>query len=161
MIYILVGLFIFLGVCFFFFRSPRPKIMPLEINKDNPTMIAAITNAKNSLDEFKKLLDLYPKEGHVKVPFLTNSGETEFLWGDVTKIMNSDLDIFLTTPPITHDGKMDRNVKYSLNDIVDWTVTVPDEKIKGGFTMKAMFEIYIDKYGELPEILLQEKNMYE
>ncbi|WFO17234.1 hypothetical protein M601_005790 [Cellulophaga baltica 4] len=94
MIYILVGLFIFLGVWFFFFRSPRPKIMPLEINKDNPTMIAAIKNAKNSLDEFKKLLDLYPKEGHVKVPFLTNSGETEFLWGDVTKIMNSDLDFF-------------------------------------------------------------------
>tara|TARA_R110000868_G_scaffold410573_1_gene699123 strand:+ start:101 stop:508 length:408 start_codon:yes stop_codon:yes gene_type:complete len=135
--------------------------MPLEVDKDDPTMIAAIKNAKNSLDEFKKSLNQYPKEGHVKVPFSTSSGETEFLWGDVTKLINNDLDVFLTTPPVTHEGKMDRNVKYDLNDIVDWTVTVPKEKIKGGFTMKAMFKIYEEKYGELPEILRKEKNLYE
>ncbi len=161
MSYILIGLLIFLCIWYFFFRTPRPKIMPLNIDKDDPTMLAAIQAAKNSLDEFKKLLAKHPKEGHAKVPFTTSSGETEFLWGAITGIQNDDLDIFLTTPPVTHEGKIDRNVKHNLNEIVDWTVTVPKEKIKGGFTMKAMFQIYEDQYGELPKTLLKEKSMYE
>ncbi len=135
--------------------------MPLEIERDNPKMINAIQNAKESLDKFKEYLNEHPKEGHVKVPFLTSSGETEFLWGDVTKLLENKLDVFLTTPPISHDGKMDRNIKCDLNDIVDWTVTVPNKKIKGGFTMKVMFEIYMEKYGKIPKILLEEKNKYE
>lgn len=159
--YVLIGFIIVIGIWYFFLQIPRPKIMPLEIDKDNPKMVNAIKNAKSNLEEFKKLLNLYPKEAQVKIPFLTSSGENEFIWGNVTKLIENELSIFLITPPISHDGIVNRHIKCDLNNIVDWIIRVPNKKFKGGYTMKVMFEIYKEEYGELPQLLLEEKSKYE
>ena len=142
-------------------RSPQPVIPPLGVDPDDPLMQDAIKRAQESLDEFAALWSQYPQQCHAKVPFTTSSGEQEFLWGEVRDLTQRTIQLFLTTPPVTHTGKVDRNKHYLLAEVVDWTVVMPDGKIKGGFTMIAMFQLYRQEYGELPKELVGEESLYE
>jgi uncharacterized protein YegJ (DUF2314 family) len=94
-----------------------------------------------------KLYEQDSKPAYVKIPFKTSSGVTEFLWAEVKAVNNTDVNIFLLTPPVTHTGQIDRNQTYRLDEIIDWGIFMDSGKIKGGHTMKVMFKIAREKWG--------------
>lgn len=156
---IVVGVILVLIIRRLFFYVPRPKFPPIGVDKDDPRMLEAYKTAKESIGDFIELYQVKPKDAQVKVPFLTSSGETEFLWAAVQRIDNGMVEVFLLTPPVTHSGKVDRNRTYKLDDLVDWAV-VSNGKIKGGYTMRAMFAIAKERLGKLPEALQKEEQKY-
>lgn len=162
MIELLIGGTFILGLVWWvFFRIPHPKIPPLTIDENDPLMIEAIKAAKESINEFVVLFNKYPDSSQVKVPFQTSTGRTEFLWAKVKEINDLNLTVFLLTPPVTHNGQLDRNQSYNIENIIDWVVFQENEKAKGGFTMRVMFKIAREKWGQLPENLLEEEKKYK
>jgi uncharacterized protein YegJ (DUF2314 family) len=147
-------------IWWFFFRIPRPKFPPLSVNENDPLMIEAIKSAKENINDFVELFRQHPNRSNVKVPFMTSSGEIEFLWAQAKEIKNPEIIVFLMTPPVTHTGQLNRTQTYLLTDIVDWVVYQSDGKAKGGYTMRVMFKIAKEKWGQLPPQLLEEEKKY-
>lgn len=158
---IIFGVIFIIVIYWFYFRIHRPEIPPLNIDENDPLMLKAINDSKSNIEEFKNLYSTNPNNAQVKIPFHSSTRQVEFLWGEVKKFENSRLDVFLLTPPVTHDGKLDRNQSYKLEDIIDWAFFMNDGKIKGGYTMKVMFEIARREWGELPDKLKLEEQKYE
>lgn len=157
---IILGTIIAGLIWWFFFRVPRPEIPPLTVDENDPLMIEAIKTGKGTIGDFVKLYGQESKNAQVKIPFKTSSGETEFLWAEVKAINDTDVDVFLLTPPVTHTGQVDRNQTYKLDDIIDWAIFLDNGKVKGGHTMKVMFKIAREKWEHLPDKLLEEEKKY-
>jgi uncharacterized protein YegJ (DUF2314 family) len=157
---IALAILVIVVIWWFFFRTPRPEISPLTVDKNEPLMIEAIQSAKESIDNFIDLFRQYPNDSQVKVPFITSSGKTEFLWAEAKGIKESEITVFLITPPVTHTEQVNRTQTYQLADIVDWVVFQNNGKAKGGYTMKVMFKIAKEKWGQLPPKLQEEEKKY-
>lgn len=160
-IIILLGILALALLWWFFIKVPRPEMTPLTIDENDPLMIEAIKNAKESIQEFIALFKVYPDSSQVKIPFQTSSGQTEFIWAQAKAINNSIVSLFLLTPPITHTGNVDRNQTCDLDNIIDWIVFQENGKAKGGYTMKVMFKVAREKWGQLPDKLIEEEKKYE
>lgn len=151
---------IVVGLIWWFYKIPQPEIPPLAVDENDPLMVQAINTSKETIDDFVKLYRQDSKKAQVKIPFMTSSGETEFLWAEVKSINDSNVDVFLLTPPVTHTGQVDRNQTYRLADLIDWVIFLDNGKVKGGHTMKVMFKIAREKWGHLPDKLLEEEKKY-
>lgn len=141
-------------------RRARPEVPPLNIDPDDPLMNEAMNKAREEIGEFCRLFGERPQDCHVKVPLITSAGELEYLWAEALKIEGDKIDVRLTTPPVTHTGKLERLQTFPLKEVVDWTVGRADGKIKGGFTMRVMFVRGREQWGDLPEKLKIEEAKY-
>jgi uncharacterized protein YegJ (DUF2314 family) len=144
-----------------FVAVPRPKYPPLEIGDDDPEMKAALMKAQETVTELRQLYAQHPKGALVKVPFLTSSGKTEYLAAEVLEIAGDDIKVRLSTPPVSHEGQVERLQTYPLGRIVDWVVVLPGDKRRGGFTMKVMLKKGREQWGSLPAGILEEEKKYE
>jgi uncharacterized protein YegJ (DUF2314 family) len=141
-------------------RSSSPAVPPLEIDQDDPEMVAARQHAKETIADFLSLYRQFPKGAAVKIPFVSSSGVTEFLFAEVDGVREEKLEVRLMTPPVTHTGRLDRFWTVPTTDIVDWVITMPDGKKNGGFTMRVMFKKGREKWGDLPKKLKEEELKY-
>ncbi|HMS70122.1 MAG TPA: DUF2314 domain-containing protein [Saprospiraceae bacterium] len=157
-----VTISILIGIIWWlFFRIPRPEFPPLSVDENDPLMIEAIKTAKQHLPDFIFLFDNNKSNFQVKVPFKSSTGQIEFLWAKPLRIVETNIEVRLLTPPVTHDGKVNRVQTYALNDLIDWAVFLENGKIKGGYTMRVMFKIAKEKWGQLPDNLKAEELKYE
>jgi uncharacterized protein YegJ (DUF2314 family) len=143
-----------------FFRSPRPRLMPLEIDPGDQLMQEAMKKARTTIEDFRRYLDSDHRSANVKVPFETSSGNTEFLWAEFLRFRGAQMEVRLTTPPVTHTGRVERLREYPVSDLVDWVVELPDGRYAGGYTMRVMFVKGREQWGMLPEELLKEEKKY-
>jgi uncharacterized protein YegJ (DUF2314 family) len=159
---ITISTFILIGIIWWlFFRIPRPEFPPLAVDENDPLMIEAIKTAKLHLPDFISLFDKNKSNSQVKVPFKSSTGQIEFLWAEPLRIIETNIEVSLLTPPVTHVGKVNRFQIYALNDLLDWAVSLENGKIKGGYTMRVMFKIAKEKWGQLPDNLKAEELKYE
>ena len=158
---ILVGVVVAVLVAWRFFASPRPTHPPLTIGDDDPEMKSAMAKAQDTVPEFRRLYAQYPDGALVKVPFITSSGKTEYLAAEVLEIAADDVRVRLSTPPVTHQGKVERLQTFPLKKIVDWVIVLPGDKREGGFTMRVMFKKAREQWGELPRDIAGEEKKYE
>lgn len=157
-----VTISILIGIIWWlFFRIPRPEFPPLSVDENDSLMIEAIKTAKQHLPDFIFLFDNNKSNSQVKVPFKSSTGQIEFLWAEPLRIVETNIEVRLLTPPVTHDGKVNRVQTYALNDLIDWAVFLENGKIKGGYTMRVMFKIAKEKWGQLPDNLKAEELKYE
>lgn len=144
------------------FISPRPEFMPLLTNPDDPLLKAAMDNAKNTLADFIDLFDKYPHNASIKLKFISNTDQTEYLWAEVkAKHDEESFAVILVTPPVTHRGHLDRNIICRNSDIVDWVISDNSKRIYGGFTERAMFDIARMKNIPLSKKLRERQSMYK
>jgi hypothetical protein len=144
-----------------FMAVPRPKYLPLAIGDDDPDMKAAMLKAQETIADFRQLYAQHPKDALVKVPFLTSSGKTEYLAAEVLELTGEDIEVRLSTPPVSHEGQVERLQTYPVGKIVDWVIVMPKDKRRGGFTMKVMFKKGREQWGELPPEIAAEEQKYE
>lgn len=143
-----------------FIGRNKPKYPPLEIDDDDPLMLEAIQQANSTIPSFLELLSKKHSEAQVKVPFTSSSGVVEHLWAEVLGAEGSVLELRYYTPPVTHEGKLDRVHKHNISEIEDWVVILEDGKIHGGFTQRVMFERGKEQWGELPPELAEQESRY-
>jgi uncharacterized protein YegJ (DUF2314 family) len=123
-------------------------------------MTDATSKAKETIFRFRELY-LNPHQGaYAKVPFVTSSGVTEYLWAEVLLLEDAGMEVRYQTPPVTHTGKLERVHKYPLTDIVDWMIQLPSGKYAGGYTMRVMFIRGREQWGRLPAELEAEEKKY-
>jgi uncharacterized protein YegJ (DUF2314 family) len=150
-----------LFVWFRFFYVARPEMPPLSIAPDDPLMNEAKHKARGSIPRFREL-QAQPNNGaHVKVPFVTSSGTTEFLWAEVLSLNGDQMEVRYLTPPVTHTGRLERLHTHPVTDLVDWLVVLPSGKYAGGYTMRVMFIRGREQWGQLPPELEAEETKYE
>ena len=143
-----------------FVRVARPAIPPLAIPPDDPAMLAAVARARESVAQLRALAAQPNRGVRVKLPFVTSSGVTEFLWAEVLSVRDAALDVRYLTPPVTHSGRLERLHTHTMSDVVDWVVELPSGRYAGGFTMRAMFTRGREQWGSLPPELEAEERRY-
>ncbi len=157
---ILVTVLLILAIVLFF-RAPDPEPAPLLVDENDPRMLEASRIAQHNVAEFLQLFAQNPTRARVKIPFRTSTGHLEFLWGEVLSIREEKVELLLFTYPVAHKGNVSRKQTCPLNEIADWAVSMENGKVKGGYTMRTMFRLARERWGELPDKLKQEELNYE
>lgn len=159
-ILVTVGLLVLIQL-FLRWRSPRPDFQPLPTSPDDPLLLDALSKAKASLDDFKRLLREPRQDALVKVRFVSSSNEVEHLWAEVLELLgDTELGVRLVTPPVTHSGQLDRLWRCTFDDIEDWQIRDADGRVHGGFSQRAMFAIARRDGVKLPRKLLEQEKEY-
>lgn len=140
--------------------STETQRTPLVMEPDEPLMLEAISAARGSLDEFRRLMAADNRGARVKVPFRTDTGADEQLWADVLAVVDPDVEVHLTTDPVSQRGSFAKVRRYALTDLLDWQVELPDGRYAGGYTMRAMFRKGREQWGTLPGTLEAEERRY-
>ena len=143
-----------------YFHVARPVIPPLVLPDNDPLMLAATEQARATLNELRELAAAPNRGVHVKVPFVSSAGTTEFLWADLLSLESSSMKVRYITPPVTHRGRLERVHAHPLSDLVDWRVELPSGAYAGGFTMRAMFVRAREQMKDLPPELEEEEHKY-
>ena len=150
-----------LVLLFLRWRSPRPDFPPLPTAPDDPLLLDALSKAKASLDEFKRLLREPRQHALVKVRFVSNSDQVEHLWAEVLELVSeTELGVRLVTPPVTHSGQLDRLWRCTFDDVEDWQVRDGAGRVHGGFSQRAMFAIARRDGVKLPARLVEQEKEY-
>jgi len=144
-----------------FFHIARPAVAPLAIAPDDPLMLEATSKAKTSLARFRELASQPNRGIRVKIPFVSSSGQTEFLWAEVLSFRDPQMEVRYLTPPVTHTGRLERIHTHPIADLVDWQVELESGKYAGGYTMRVMFVRGREQWGSLPPELEAEEKKYE
>lgn len=138
----------------------RPRVPPLAISDDDPLMIEARQKAKESVPQMLELFIGAKDATRVKIPFVTSSGTTEYLWAELLAVDRDSISVRYMTPPVTHTGRLERLHTHRIADIVDWVVTSDPDRYIGGYTMRVMFRRGREQWGSLPPELLREESKY-
>jgi uncharacterized protein YegJ (DUF2314 family) len=159
---LLVAVVVGVGVWLYVrWRSPRPEFPPLNTAPDDPLMVEAAAKAKASIRDFVALLQAPYENALVKLYFVSSSQRVEHLWAEVQGVVSdTELDVLLVTPPVTHSGPLERRYICKIADIEDWQVRDRAGKIHGGFTQRAMFAIARRDGVRLPKKLLEQEREY-
>jgi hypothetical protein len=142
-------------------RFSAPEFPPLPTRPDDPLLLAARDKARASLGQFRDLLLKYPKNGIIKLRFVSNSDQVEYLWAEVLEAREAEYKVRLITPPVTHTGTLERLYVCKEEDIDDWQVTDADGNPYGAFSQRAMFEIARRDGVTLPKKLLDIEKKYK
>jgi uncharacterized protein YegJ (DUF2314 family) len=143
-----------------FFHIARPAVPPLSISDDDPLMRDAMAKAKDTIPRFRELAAQPNRGMRVKIPFVSSSGTTEYLWSEVSSFRDSQMEVRYLTPPVTHTGRLERLHTHPVADLVDWQVELPSGKYEGGYTMRVMFVRGREQWGSLPPELQSEEKKY-
>jgi uncharacterized protein YegJ (DUF2314 family) len=155
-----IVLVIFAFSWWWFIGRNTPKYPPLDISDDDPLMQEAIENAKSTINQFIELLSGEYSEAQIKVPFTSSSGAIEHLWAEVLEIKEGVLRVRYYTPPVTHEGMLERLHEHNTTEIEDWIVILNSGEIHGGFTQRVMFKRGREQWGELPPELMKQESKY-
>lgn len=153
-----VGIFVLIVLRW---RSPRPDFPPLPTAPDDPLLLEALSKARASLDDFKRLLREPKDHALVKIRFVSSSNQVEHLWAEVLEVISdTELGVRLVTPPVTHSGQLDRLWRCTFDDVEDWQVRDASGRVHGGFSQRAMFAIARRDGVKLPRKLLEQEQEY-
>jgi uncharacterized protein YegJ (DUF2314 family) len=130
------------------------------VSNDDPLMLSALEEAKQTWPQFRQLFALHPKDSLVKFRLTTQSGDIENVWGDLLELEGDTATVYLRTPPVGYAAISSRRMSIPVTDIVDWQVMVPDGSLRGGFTQQATFRIIQRDEGTLSRKFTEELARY-
>jgi len=131
------------------------------VDPQYPLMIAAKKKAIEELPQFVRLFKERPNDSTIKFAFETDQAETEFLWGDLLDLSETEAKVFLRTPPINHEGLLEREMTVPIDSIVDWQVEFSDGTLRGGYFNLVLFKIYEREEGAMHPKFLEQVARYK
>jgi uncharacterized protein YegJ (DUF2314 family) len=145
-----------------FLFNPYLYLGARHVSNDDPLMIEAAAKAKETLPKFLVIYPAHRNNSMVKFCFQTDGGMMENLWGDLLEIDDDKAKIYIRTPPVSHQGVLDRTMIIKLDNILDWQVEFEDGTLRGGFTARALFKIYEREEGRMhPKFMEQLRRFKE
>jgi len=156
-----IALLIIAAYLFYRLYYARPDFPPLPTDPDDPLLKEARDKARESLPQMLDLYKSFPEQSLVKIKFISNSDQVEYLWGELKEVQGNKAKVFLVTPPVSHSGKLDRNMEVDIDKFEDWQITDTEGNKYGGYSQRAMFKIARQKYGKLPRKLAKVEALYK
>jgi uncharacterized protein YegJ (DUF2314 family) len=144
-----------------FIARNRPEFPPLAIDDNDSLMVEARREARESIPLLRELFPSSKEFARVKVPFVTNANEREFLWAELLSLDESNMQVRYITPPVTHTGKLERVHVHPVSDLADWLIAKEPGPYVGGYTMRVMFKRAREQWGDLPPELKAEEAKYD
>jgi uncharacterized protein YegJ (DUF2314 family) len=134
--------------------NPYVYLGAMPVADDDPLMAAARRKARETFAEFLALYPAHQADAMVKFRFETDHGTRENLWADLVSIDGQTATIYVRTPPRQHGGPFERRQQIPAERIIDWQIEMPDGTIRGGYTNRALFQIYKREAGAMHPKLL-------
>jgi uncharacterized protein YegJ (DUF2314 family) len=143
------------------FFNPYLHLGAMPFASDDPLMVAAMAKGRETLPAFLKLYPEHSDDSVVRFRFVTSKGEIEWLWGDLLSVEGDDARVYVRTPPVDHDGELERTMTVPLSDVTDWQIEFRDGTLRGGFTNRAMFKIFERQEGHMPAQFLEQLQRFK
>jgi len=83
---------------------------------------------------------------YVKFPLRTDAGVTEHIWAYVHHYADGIFNVSLANTPHTQKGDVETRRDVPEADVEDWQIMTRDGRIRGGYTLRALFE-HVDANG--------------
>jgi uncharacterized protein YegJ (DUF2314 family) len=112
-----------------------PKIEATLIEDDAPEMHEATQAARDTLPFFIEQVMAGAAEASIKFPFVTDTDETEHVWGEVQAYADHRFYVEMISEPVTQEAPFDRQCVVAEADVEDWMFVQSDGRIKGYFSM--------------------------
>ncbi len=146
--WIIIGIGIALGVMGVHviwerFFNPYHYLGIMSVAPDDPLMESAKREALESMERF--LAEIYPnhqKDTMVKFKYDNAAGEIEYLWGDLISTKGPECSVYVRTRPIQPKPDFSADMSVNTDQLVDWSVELPDGGLLGGYTNRALFRIF-------------------
>jgi len=120
-------------------RYQGPGIEDTPGNFDCPELLESVAQAKATLpyflDEVQKNID----EAFVKFPIRSEKGFTEHIWAYVHSYREGKFNVSLANKPLDEKALAQRRRDVAVEEIEDWQIMQPDGRIKGGYSLIALF----------------------
>lgn len=140
-IFVLLGAAV-AGLIFIGLRYAQPEFPPLETKPDDPLLLDATRQARETLAEFDARLADNPKDAIVKLRYVSDAGAVEHLWAEVLeRKTDATYQVRLASRPVTQKVPVEPVMTCRAEDIEDWQVRDADGGIHGAFSQRAMFKI--------------------
>lgn len=149
-----------ISVCFMM-ATPATVFMPLIAKPDDPIIKTAVKKAKDTLGEGLKLYKKFPENALVKIKYVSNKDQEEYLWAELLSQEGKDkIKVRFKETPLTQEGHFEKICTCSIEDIQDWAVKDDENMIYGAYSERALFDIAERDKIKLPKKLLLRKKQY-
>lgn len=119
-----------------------------DVNPPNlkcPELEAGVSKAKASLPGFLREVEKGVDGAYIKFPLHTAQGLTEYIWAYVHFFKDGTFNVSLANQPYDEKEKPLGRRDVPLEQIVDWQIIQPDGKIRGAYSLIALFEHWQSK----------------
>jgi uncharacterized protein YegJ (DUF2314 family) len=123
-----------------------PGIGTLQIDPNAPELLASVEQAKRTMPTFLKAVQAHQDGAYVKFPLATDSGTTEHIWAYVHHYADGIFNVSLANSPCTQKGPIESRRDVPEEHVEDWQIMMPDGRIDGGFSLRALFE-HVERNG--------------
>lgn len=104
-----------------------------------PELTQSIVRAQQTISYFINQVQKNVDGAFIKFPMHTPSGLTEHIWGYVHSYRDGNFNVSLANKPVS-PGEDDRGRRdIAISEVEDWQIMQKDGKIKGGYSLIALF----------------------
>jgi uncharacterized protein YegJ (DUF2314 family) len=127
-------------------RDDGPGIEALQVDFNGPEFRASVVRARKTLPSFLDTVQRHADGAYIKFPLVTDGETTEHIWGYVHQYAEGVFNVSLANTPFTQAGPVEGRRDVNDADVEDWLIMTPDSRIKGAFSIRALFE-HADRKG--------------
>jgi uncharacterized protein YegJ (DUF2314 family) len=117
---------------------------------------ASVAQARAALPWFVEQVDKNVDGAFIKFPLRTPGGNTEHIWAYVHSFRNRAFNVSLANFPYDVEQNPDGRRDVPQEEVEDWQILQPDGKIKGAYSLIALFKHFESK-GKLNRRRLEQK----
>jgi hypothetical protein len=117
-----------------------PGIESTPINFDCPELQASVGKAKASLPWFLEQVNKNVDGAFIKFPLQTPNGLTEHIWAYVHGFRDGAFNVSIANDSFDKGQDTSGRRDVALNQVEDWQIMSPDRRIKGAYSLIALFE---------------------
>jgi uncharacterized protein YegJ (DUF2314 family) len=112
------------------------------LDSADPLLPKAKARATETLDTLRVLFPQYPEKCYVKFPVMINELE-EHRWGMLTELASDHVSLIPGEPG--SEKAEGREIQIPIEQVEDWLVELPEEKVRGGFTTQLILQRQAEK----------------
>ena len=139
----LAVLLLLLGIRWVMRGGPGIEHVPKDFQCEEVT--ASVEKARAALPWFVEQVDKNVDGAFIKFPLMTPNGNTEHIWAYVHTFKGGAFNVSLANDPFDQDEEADGRRDVPLDQVEDWQILYPDGRIKGAYSLLALFQHFESK----------------
>lgn len=104
-----------------------------------PEVNESVIQAQATLSYFISQVEKNADNAYIKFPLTTTQGFKEHIWAYVHSYQDGSFNVSLANKPIDPKENAEGRRNVASKDVEDWQIMLPDRRIKGAYSMIALF----------------------
>jgi uncharacterized protein YegJ (DUF2314 family) len=126
-------------------RDEGPGIEETPADFDCEELRLSVIRAREALPRFLEQVKQNVDEAYVKFPLKTPNGLTEHIWAYVHSCHDDQFNVSLSNEPVDKGQSSSGRRDVPFSDVEDWQIMLPDGRIKGAYSLIALFQHHESK----------------